>query len=140
MLDLKVAQELRTAGLAWNPLPGDRFVVPNRGMDEEVFVVSNMVVEVHDLPGGGQLIGFNGTTEWALDSLEQQDVVWMPRETQLRELLGDRFVGLESVTGGFSVSIRITEEEIVREVDADAETAYARAVLHVLDSLTPLED
>jgi len=57
MIDLKVARELRAAGLAWNPLPGDRFVVPDRGMDEEVFVVSNMVVEIHDLPGGGQLIG-----------------------------------------------------------------------------------
>ena len=137
MIDLKVARELRAAGLAWNPLPGDRFVVPDRDMDEEVFVVSNMVVEIHDLPGGGQLIGFNGTTEWALDSLEQQQVVWMPRETQLRELLGDRFVGLESVTGGFAVTIRIGETGTVREVDADAETAYARGVLTVLDSLTP---
>ncbi len=137
MLDLDLAQQLRKAGLAWNPLPGDRFVLPGRNMDDEVFVVSHMVVEIHDTPGG-QVIGFNGTTEWALDSLEQRQVVWMPRETQLRELLGDRFVGLESVTGGWAVTLRIGEEQ-VREVDADAESAYARAVLHVLAALSPGE-
>src|SRR4051812_27224054 len=73
-------------------------------MDEEVFVISNMVVEVQDAPTGA-IIGFNGTTEWALDSLEHRQVVWMPRESQLRELLADRFVRLESVTGGFAVVI-----------------------------------
>lgn len=135
MLDLGLAQQLRKAGLAWNPLPGDRFVLPDRNMDEEVFVVSHMVVEIHDTPGG-QVIGFNGTTEWALDSLEQRQVVWMPRENQLREMLGDRFVSLEGVTGGFAVTFRVGESS-VREVDADAESAYGRAVLHVLGSLRP---
>ncbi|GLY30224.1 pilus assembly protein CpaE [Kineosporia sp. NBRC 101731] len=131
MLDLALAQQLRKAGLAWNPLPGDRFVLPDRGMDDEVFVVSNMVVEVHDVPGG-QVIGFNGTTEWALDSLEQQQVVWIPRETQLRELLAERFVSLESVTGGFAVTFSPNDGTTAREVDADVESAYARAVLAVL--------
>jgi len=138
MLDLTLAQHLRAAGLAWNPLPGDRFVVPDRGMDEDVFVVSHMVVEIHDTPTG-QVIAFNGTTEWALDSLEQEQVVWLPREAQLRELLGDRFVGLESVTGGFAVTVELdlpTGARRVREVDADAESAYARAVLSVLGALT----
>jgi hypothetical protein len=130
MIGLALARELRSAGLAWNPLPGDRFVVPDRGMDEEVFVVSNMVIEVHDAPTG-QIIGFNGTTEWALDSLEQRQVVWMPRESQLRELLGDRFVRFESVTGGFAVVLDVEGREH-REVDGDAESAYARGVLAVL--------
>jgi hypothetical protein len=129
MIGLVLAQELRAAGLAWNPLPGDRFVVPDRGMDEEVFVVSNMVIEIHDAPTG-QIIGFNGTTEWALDSLEQRQVVWLPRETQLRELLDQRFVRLESVTGGFAVVFDLDGEH--REVDGDAESAYARALLAVL--------
>jgi hypothetical protein len=131
MIGLELARELRATGLPWNPLPGDRFVVPDRGMDEEVFVVSNMVIEVHDAPTG-QVIGFNGTTEWALDSLEQRQVVWMPRESQLRELLGDRFRRLESVTGGFAVVLELEGHER-REVDADAESAYARALLAVLD-------
>jgi hypothetical protein len=129
MIGLALAQALRTAGLAWNPLPGDRFVVPDRGMDDEVFVISNMVVEVQDVPSG-QIIGFNGTTEWALDSLEHRQVVWMPREGQLRELLNDRFLRLETVTGGFAVVINLDGER--REVDGDAESAYARALLAVL--------
>jgi len=131
MIALALAQALRAAGLAWNPQSGDRFVVPDRDMDEEVFVVSNMVVEIHDAPTG-QIIGFNGTTEWALDSLEQRQVVWLPRESQLRELLDRRFVRLESVTGGFAVVIDLDGEQ--REVDADAESAYARALLTVLGS------
>jgi|SRR4051794_1111244 len=131
MIALELAQGLRAVGLPWNPLPGDRFVVPDRGMDDEVFVISNMVVEVQDAPSG-QIIGFNGTTEWALDSLEHRQVVWMPRESQLRELLGDRFVRLESVTGGFAVVFELHGGE-QREVDGDAESAYARALLAVLN-------
>ncbi len=130
MIGLELARRLRELGLPWNPLPGDRFVVPDRGMDEEVFVVSNMVIEVHDAPTG-QVIGFNGTTEWALDSLEQRQVVWMPRESQLRELLADRFVRLEAVTGGFAVVYALEGEQ--REVDGDAESAYARAVIRMLE-------
>ena len=130
MIALALAKELRAAGLAWNPLPGDRFVVPDREMDDEVFVISNMVVEVQDAPTGA-IIGFNGTTEWALDSLEHRQVVWMPRESQLRELLGDRFVRLEAVTGGFAVVTEDGDGEH-REVDGDAESAYARALLAVM--------
>jgi hypothetical protein len=133
MIGLALAQQLRAAGLAWNPEPGDRFVVPDREMDEEVFVVSNMVIDIHDTPTG-QIIGFNGTTEWALDSLEQRQVVWMPRESQLRELLAGRFVRLEAVTGGYAVEFELAGAPR-REVDADAESAYARAVLVVLDAL-----
>ena len=130
MIALALAKELRAAGLAWNPLPGDRFVVPDREMDDEVFVISNMVVEIQDAPTGA-IIGFNGTTEWALDSLEHRQVVWMPRESQLRELLGDRFVRLEAVTGGFAVVTEDGDGEY-REVDGDAESAYARALLAVM--------
>jgi len=130
MIALELARALRAAGLAWNPLPGDRFVVPDRGMDDEVFVISTMVVEVQDVPNGRQIIGFNGTTEWALDSLEHDQVVWMPRESQLREMLDERFVRLETVTGGFAVVIDLDGEQ--REVDGDAESAYARALLAVL--------
>jgi hypothetical protein len=133
MIDLGLARRLRAAGLAWNPLSGDRFVVPDRDMDDEVFVVSNMVVEVHDAPTG-QIIGFNGTTEWALDSVEQHQVVWMPGEAQLRELLAGRFRRLEAVTGGFAVEFELGGRQL-RQVDSDAESAYARAVLDVLTAL-----
>ena len=133
MISLPLSQQLRAAGLAWKPEPGDRFVFPDRDMDDEVFVVSNMVIDIHDTPTG-QIIAFNGTTEWALDSVQQGQVVWMPREAQLRELLADRFRRLEAVTGGFAVEFEV-DGEPRREVDADAESAYARAVLMVLNTL-----
>ena len=69
----------------WSPVKGDRFVVPDRDLDDEVFVVSDMVVEAVDLPRVGRILAFNGTTEWALDSLEAAEAIWLPREEQLRD-------------------------------------------------------
>jgi uncharacterized protein (DUF2237 family) len=85
---------------------------------------------VHQAPTG-PLIRFNGTTEWALDSVEQEATVWLPREGQLREALGPHFRRLEPVGDGFAVVIeRGGAGE--RHVDVDAERAYARALLAVL--------
>jgi len=127
VLSLDLALQLRAAGVVWIPAPGDRFVVPDRDMDDEVFVVSDMTVQVHDFPTG-KVIGFNGTTEWALDSLAQGEVVWLPREDQLRELVGAEFDRLEAIPGGFAV-VTADEDGERRHVDLDAERAYARAVL-----------
>jgi hypothetical protein len=129
MISLDLAQRLRTAGVPWTPGNGDRFVVPERDLDHVVFVVSDMVVEVHDLPMG-QLLAFNGTTEWALDSILAREVLWLPREDQLRELLGERFRALLGTPGGFVVVVEHQGEE-QRHIDIDAECAYARAVLAV---------
>lgn len=135
MINVDLAQRLRLHGLTWTPVAGDRFVVPGRGIDADVFVVSDMTVEVHDLPSG-RVIGFNGTTEWALDSLELPEVLWLPRESQLRALLGEAFVGLETVTEGFCVVVRAggagADPALERHVAADAEDAYAAALLSVL--------
>lgn len=135
MISVDLAQRLRLHGLIWTPVAGDRFVVPERGIDEDVFVVSDMTVEVHDLPSG-RVIGFNGTTEWALDSLELPEVLWLPRESQLRELLGEVFVGLEAVAEGFAVIVRAVDEgadsPLRRHAAEDAEDAYAAALLSVL--------
>ena len=128
MLDLDLAQQLRAAGLPWEPAPGDRFVLPLPDMQDEVFILSNVIAEVHQFEHGN-VIGFNGTTEWALDSVEQDGVVWLPREEQLRELLGAAFVRLEPVTGGYAVTATAGDGEDRRFVDIDAERAYARAVL-----------
>ena len=102
-------------------------MVPDRDMDDEVFVISDMVVEVHELPVG-RLLGFNGTTEWALDSILQQEVLWLPREDQLRQLLGPAFVALEATPGGFVVVVDRGDRQ-ERHIDIDAECSYARAVL-----------
>ena len=82
-ITIDLALRLRAAGLAWTPESGDRFVIADRDMDGDVFVVSELTIEVHQAPSG-PLIRFNGTTEWALDSVEQEATVWLPREGQLR--------------------------------------------------------
>jgi hypothetical protein len=131
MLTIELARRLSDAGLVWEPTSGDRFVVPVRGMEEEVFVISEITVDVHHFKTG-DVIGFNGTTEWALDSVERDKVVWLPREDQLRELLGESFVALEQLDGGYAVSVRLQDGAEQRHADIDAERAYARALLAVL--------
>ena len=135
MIAVELARRLREAGLPWTPAPGGRFVMADRavrvgaGLDD-VFVVSEMTVDVADTPTG-PLLRFNGTTEWALDNVEQDDVLWLPREAQLRERLGEAFRRLEAVPGGFVVVLAAGPGE-ERHVDLDAECAYARALLAVL--------
>ena len=131
MLRLELAQRLRADGVPWTPVAGDRFVAPDREMDDEVFVVSDVTIEVQDLPTG-PVLGFNGTTEWALDSLDLEQVLWLPREGQLRELLGPRFRRLEPAPAGWAVVVQDGEGGERRAVDADVECAYALAVLGVL--------
>jgi len=99
-------------------------------MDAEVFVVSQLTIELRDTPAG-PVFQFNGTTEWALDSVEQGAVVWLPREEQLRTALGTAFRRLEPLGDGWVVTVERDGRE-VREVDVDAERAYARALLVVL--------
>jgi hypothetical protein len=133
MLSRDVARALREAGIAWTPAKGDQFVVPDRDLDDQEFVVSDMVIDVVDLAHGVSVLAFNGTTEWALDSLEAESALWVPREDQLRELLGGAFVRLERLPGppaAYAVSVAVgTRRE--RHVDVSAEAAYARALLSV---------
>jgi hypothetical protein len=129
VLTVPLAQALLSAGLLWSPAQGDRFVLPGRGMDDEVFWLSDMTVAVHELPRG-RVVGFNGTTEWALDSVRLEDALWLPREDQLRRLLGDRFRGLEHDRGAAVVVEH--EGAVERHEDDDVECAYARALLSVL--------
>ncbi|MDT0165632.1 pilus assembly protein CpaE [Actinotalea sp. AC32] len=96
MISRDLAAELARAGLQWRPAAGDRFVIPQPELTGEVFTLSEMTIEAHEFPTG-TVLGFNGTTEWALDSVAQEDALWLPREDQLRELLGGTFVRLESV-------------------------------------------
>jgi hypothetical protein len=135
VIALDLALALRDAGLRWTPRPGDRFVLPHRGMDEEVFVLSDMTVEVHEFPSGGKVIGFNGVTEWALDSVEQSEAVWLPAEHQLRDLLGGMFRSLVSASEGYAVSVALPGGEQSFTADGAAD-AYATALLAVLRDVT----
>ncbi|HEY0814734.1 MAG TPA: hypothetical protein VGE11_15770 [Pseudonocardia sp.] len=130
MITVELARRLRDAGLPWKPASGDRFVVADRDMDAEVFVVSQLTIQLRDTPSG-PLFQFNGTTEWALDSVEQAAVIWLPHEGQLRTALGTAFRRLEPIGDGWVVTVEHRGQEI-REVDVDAERAYARALLTVL--------
>ena len=127
MITVDLARRLSDAGLQWTPRSADRFMIPDRDLDDEVFVVSEMTIEVQRLDSG-DIVRFNGTTEWALDSLPQEEAVWLPHEAQLRDLLGDSFVSLEAVPSGFVVVVH-GAEGLERHVDVDAERAYARALL-----------
>ncbi len=127
---LELARRLVDAGLRWDPAPGDRFAIPDKEMDDEVFVLSTMTIEVHDLPGR-TVIGFNGTTEWALDDVDMDATIWLPREDQLRELLGDAFHRLERAGDRFRVVATVWDEVVEFTAD-DPCGAYGEALLHLL--------
>jgi hypothetical protein len=132
VLGVDVARLLKEAGLTWKPGPGDRFAIPDRDLDDEIFVLSNMTIEVYNVPEG-RVIGFNGTTEWALDDVEIEETIWLPREDQLRELLGATFRALRRTDTGYQVEVDLLGEARTF-VAATPEDAYAAALLHLLAS------
>jgi hypothetical protein len=131
VISLDLAVSLRNAGLRWSPSAGDRFAIPDRDLDDQVFVLSDMTIEIHDLPEG-PIIGFNGTTEWALDDVDKDDAVWLPREDQLRGLLGDSFHRLERQGTGYVVVASVADAETLFGANTP-EDAYGAALLTLLD-------
>jgi hypothetical protein len=138
VIPLELARQLKAGGLPWKPAVGDRFAIPDRDMDDDVFVLSNMTIEVHDVPEG-QVIGFNGTTEWALDDVEKDEAIWLPREDQLRVLLGGTFRALTrtrspaAAADRYRVDVELLGTASGFDADEPAE-AYALALLHLLDA------
>ena len=119
MISTELARALRDSGLVWRPRAGDAFRIDRVEADDELFILSDMTVEAHEF-STGTVLGFNGTTEWALDSVAIDEALWHPHEHQLREALGPAFV---SLAPGFTVTA------------ATAADAYAKALLRILDSL-----
>jgi hypothetical protein len=117
--------------LTWTPANGDRFYIPRPEIADSVFLVSDMVVELVTNRGESRF-HFNGTVEWALDSVESSGVIWLPREDQLRDLLGDYFLSLDSSAGGFVVTVSGPGRAYHTEPEPDAADAYGRALLYVL--------
>lgn len=130
MISFALAEQLRDRGLPWEPTEGDRFVLPDHDLDGRVFTISEMVVEVRRSPVG-TLIAFNGTTEWALDAIEQVEAIWLPREAQLREALGRALLSLARIEDGWRCTVRVGDELVEVEADAADET-YGLALLAVL--------
>ncbi|MFC7376015.1 hypothetical protein ACFQS2_06495 [Brachybacterium sp. GCM10030267] len=100
MIDIDVARRLKDAGLPWEPADGDLFSIDTELLRDEAFMLSPMVVERGISRSGQHVFRFNGTTEWALDTVEQHEAIWIPREEQLRDALGDAFVSLHREQSG----------------------------------------
>jgi hypothetical protein len=132
MISVPLARALRDSGLAWHPRAGDAFLIDRIEVDDEVFILSDMTVEAHEF-STGTVLGFNGTTEWALDSVSIEDALWLPNETQLRELLRAGFHRLETSEAGFAVTATIAGFSRVFEAETAAD-AYARALLALIDT------
>ena len=143
MISTALARELRAAGLVWTPASGDSFQIAlgsatNDDFEGDVFTVSDMTIEAHRYPSG-TVLGFNGTTEWALDSVALDDALWLPREDQLRELLRGTFRSLERATAEngrvlYTVTATIDEGDAAFSSD-DASEAYGLAVLALIRSV-----
>ncbi len=131
MISLGLARRLRDAGLRWDPTSGDRFVVADREMDEEIFTVADMTIEVHGRPGA-QVLGFNGSVEWALDSVDFAQALWLPSETQLRERLAATFRRLEPAGDGWRV-VTGAAGRTRTQPHADAAEAYGLALLDLVE-------
>ena len=102
MITVELARALIGAGVLWEPAAGDRFVIDAELLTGEVFWISDLTVEVQTYRDQS-LLGFNGTTEWALDSVTLDQAIWLPREDQLRELLGDRLLFVARTGAGWEV-------------------------------------
>jgi len=130
MISLSLAKNLKTAGLNWRPQEHDFFAVPEREMDERVFVISDMSVLVEVLQGW-PAITFNGSVEWALDYVLMAEAVWLPRDDQLLTALGKAFVGLAR-QGEQYVCLMQWGDERQEFAAATASDAYAQALFAIL--------
>ena len=132
MISTVLARSLRDIGLEWRPASGDAFRIDRDEFESDIFTVSEMTVEAHEFDTG-TILGFNGTTEWALDSVAIEDSLWLPREDQLRVLLGPAFRALVRADGdaGYRVDVVFqgTPQSFTATEPADA---YAAALEQLL--------
>jgi hypothetical protein len=132
MISSDLAFALNASGLAWKPTSGDRFLIHRGEFESEVFTLSDMTIEAHEHPTG-IILGFNGTTEWALDSVALEDSLWLPREEQLRERLGKAFRFLRWTGAAFDVEIELAGASSTFTADDPAD-AYAQALLALISA------
>ncbi len=137
MITLETARKLKEAGMVWQPAKGDQFVVPEGGMDEQVFVLSDMAIVIESLKGYPAVM-FHGTPEWALDYVFVVDTLWLPNESQLRSGLQQRLAEAGSpvfdllyADGAYTCRFEYRGQRLAFRGD-DAPEAYALALLHIL--------
>jgi len=137
VISLSLARQLKEAGLDWSPSKNDFFAIPDRGLDDVIFVISDMTILVEKL--SGQLsVTFHGAVEWALDHVMVTELIWLATETQLRELLERYLIGesqpalsLVSTPDGYRCEIQYQGETLVFEGFGVSEV-YGEALLQVL--------
>ena len=135
MISRELALALREASLTWHPESGDRFQLDlaenvEAEVEADVFTVSEMTIEARRYPTG-TILAFNGTTEWALDSVALADAVWLPREDQLRELLRATFRSLTRLDDAFEVEVEVAGSRM-RFEHPDVAEAYGLALLELI--------
>ncbi len=137
MLSLPTARALKEAGLLWTPAAFDFFAVSDRGLDDHLFVISEMPAGIALLQGQ-PVVSFQGAVEWALDFIATIDVIWVPTEAQLREHLTARLLTEPNA----SLSLRATADRCWCDLKfrdhahtfeaANGSEAYAAALLTLL--------
>jgi hypothetical protein len=139
LIDLNTALELKRAGLAWVPQINDFFGLPDRQMDDRIFVISDMLVTV-DVLQGMQVVSFQGASEWALDYLVTTEVAWLPREDQLRQAFeaallqsGQLEMRLTTSINGCRLDYLFQGQQFSLEGE-QASPLYAAGLLHVLQT------
>jgi hypothetical protein len=135
MISVELARQLQGQKLEWTPKLHDKFMIPDRDLGDQVFVIAELTIDVEELDGHATIM-FNGAVEWSLDYIFSQEVVWLPSEEQLRDLLGASFVTLTRGDGGFRCEIDVDGMTVVFSA-ADASDAYGQALLHLLYADNP---
>lgn len=145
MISISLAKNLREAGLVWKAGVNDFFAVPDRGMDDRVFVISDLLANL-DILSGWPVVTFHGTAEWALDYILTAEVLWLPREEQLRQtiLAAVRHETIESLRLSFDgryyqCSLHL-DSNAFHSSAPSASAAYGQVLLQILQKRANEED
>lgn len=139
MISLSLAQQLKEAGLVWQTTPNDFFGIPDRDLDDQIFVLSEIQAQT-DIFRGWPVVTFHGASEWALDYILSHEVVWMPREEQLRDAIfsylpagHDASIQLHQNGKGATLLLNTPNGDNAFE-GKNASEAYGLALLYVIQS------
>lgn len=137
MVSLTTARRLKNAGLNWIPALHDFFAIPDRGLDDKVFVISDVMAHI-EVRNNLQMVTFQGAVEWALDFLLASEVIWLPTEAQLRMAIMRLLIDtdqkpliLTSSRGGYRCEASYGGVSLAAE-SPEASEAYAEVLLQIL--------
>jgi hypothetical protein len=138
MISLSMARRLKEAGLTWIPAMHDFFAVPDRGLDDRIFVINDIMAYI-EIRNNLPMVTFHGTAEWALDYLLTSEVIWLPKEEQLRmqlmRLLSAELqpaMLLASTAEGYRLVVQVADNRLAFDAP-EASEAYAAALLLLLE-------